>query len=101
MIVVKFRFPPKMPVICKLVSYVTIIFGSNVSEILPVDPKMMMNDPKMMMIDLKMMMIDLNMMTIDPNTMMIDPNMMMIDLNMMMIDPIRCFYKILFCGFLK
>ena len=69
---------PEGPVIFKLVSYISIIFGSNVSKILAIDPKMMM-------IGLKMMMIDLNMMTIDPNIMRIDPNMM-IDLNMM-IDP--------------
>ena len=49
---------PVGPVIFKLVSYIRIIFRSNVSKILAIDPKMMMIDPKMMMIDLKMMMID-------------------------------------------
>ena len=91
MIVLWSLFSPNMPVgpvIIKLVSYISIIFGSNISKVLAIDPKMMTFDPKMMMIDLKMMMIDLDMMTIDPNMMMmIDPNMMMIDLNMMMIDP--------------
>jgi len=67
------------PVILKSVSYISIIFGLNVSKVLAIDPKMMTIDPKMMMIDLKMMMIDQNMMTIDPNMMMIDPNMMTID----------------------
>ena len=66
-------------VIFKIVSYISIIFGSNISKILAFDPKMMMIDPKMMMIDPNMMMIGKNMM--------IDPNMMMIDLNMMTIDP--------------
>ena len=56
---------PMGPVIFKLVPYINIIFGSNVSKILAIDPKMMTIDPKMMMIDLKMMMIDLNMMMID------------------------------------
>ena len=37
-------------VIFKLVSYISIIFGSNVSKILAIDPKMMTIDPKMMML---------------------------------------------------
>ena len=61
------------PVIFKLVSYINIIFVSNVSKILAIDPKMMTIDPKMMMIDTKRMTIDPNMMTIDPNLMTIDP----------------------------
>jgi len=95
-IVLQSRFSPTMPVgpaIFKLVSHINIIFGSNVSKILAIDPKMMTIDPKMMMIDPKRMTIDPNMMTIDPNLMTIDPNLMtidpkrmMIDLNMMMID---------------
>ena len=67
---------PVGPVIFKIDSYISIIFGSNVSKILAIDPKMMTIDPQMMMNDLKMMMIDPNMMTIDPNMMTIDPNMM-------------------------
>ena len=51
---------PVGPVIFKLVSYRSIIFGSNLSKILAIDPKMMTIDLKMMMIDLKMMMIDPN-----------------------------------------
>ena len=78
---------PNGPVIFKLVSYISIIFGSNVSKVLAIDPKMMTIDPKMVMID--------------PNMMTIDPNMMMIDPNMMTIDQTWCFYKILFCGFFK
>ena len=50
---------PVGPVIFKLISYINIIFGSNVSKIFAMDPKMMTIAP--------------NMMTIDPNMMMIDP----------------------------
>ena len=64
----------------------SIIFGSNVSKILAIDPKMMTIDPKMM-IDLNMMTIDPNMMMIDLNMITIDPNMITIDTNMMTIDP--------------
>ena len=64
---------PVGPVIFKLGSYISIIFGSNVSKILAIDPKMMTIDPKMMMIDPKRMTIDPNMMTNDPNLMTIDP----------------------------
>ena len=55
----------------KLLHYINIIFGSNVSKILAIDPKMMTIDPKMMMIDPKRMTIDLNMMMIDLNRMLL------------------------------
>jgi hypothetical protein len=63
---------PVGPVIFKLVSYISIIFGSIVSQIAAIDPKRMMLDPKMMTIDPNMMTIgDLNMMMIDPNMMLL------------------------------
>ena len=76
------RFSPDMPVgpvLFKSVSCISIIFGSNVSKILAIDPIVMTIDPKMMMIDLKMMIFDPNMMTIDLNVMMINLDMMTID----------------------
>jgi len=62
---------PVGPVIFKLVSYISTIFGSIVSKIMAIDPDMMTIDLKIMMIDPKMMMID-------PNMMMIDPKMMLL-----------------------
>ena len=58
---------PVWPVIFELVSYISIIVGTNVSKMLAIDPKIITIDPKMMMIDLKMMRNDPNMMTIDLN----------------------------------
>ena len=81
-------FPQNMsvgPVICKLVSYVSTIFGSIVSKIIAIDPKMMTIDPKIMTNDSKIVMIDPKIMTIVPIMTMIDPNMMMI-------DPIWCWF---------
>ena len=56
---------PVGPVIFKFVSYISIIFGSIVSKMMAIEPKM----------------------TTDPNMTRFDPNMRMIDPKMMMIDP--------------